>query len=367
MKTAIYYNNHDVRIEEYPVPKPGAGEILVQTKASGVCVADTMEWYLAPRAPLTLGHEAAGVVVEAGPGTEKIQVGDRVTVHHHVPCLVCDYCRQGKFTMCPTFRKTHIHPGGFSEFFTASALHVERDTLKLPENVSFEAGTLVEPLACVIHAIRRAKVQAGDSVVLIGTGAIGLMFIQALRFWGVRKLVVYEVLEWRRQKACEFGAPIVLAPHPDVEKEAQRLSELIGANGAEKVIVAAKDLRAMELGVRLANKGGTVLFFATPQPDESIPLFPSYIFFNEITITSSYSADHLDTRMALELLANGAVNAEALISHRYPIEKLSEAILQTASRQGSLKCVVTFNNEGIEKMTGITSDCLINFGGVDGL
>jgi L-iditol 2-dehydrogenase len=220
---------------------------------------------------------------------------------------------------------------------------VERDTLVLPEHVSFEVGTLVEPLACVVHAIRKANIQAGDSVVLIGTGTIGLMFIQALKYWGVRKLIVYEILEWRQQKAIEFGAPTVLVPHADPEAEAKRVGEMLGTYGADKVIVAAKDLRAMELGVRLANKGGTVLFFATPHPQESIPLYPSYIFFNEVTITSSYSADHLDSRTALDLLANGAVNGEALISHRFPLEQLSDAILQTASRQGSLKCVITFD------------------------
>lgn len=135
----------------------------------------------------------------------------------------------------------------------------------------------------------------------------------------------------------------MLAPAADPEEEARRVRQVFGSDGADKVIVAAKDLRAMELGLRIANKGGTVLFFATPKPDESIPLFPSHLFFNELTLTSSYSADHLDTRQALELLSCGAVNAAALISHRYPLERLSEAIQQTASRQGSLKCVITFD------------------------
>ena len=343
MKVACYYNNHDVRVEERPVPEPGPGEILVRTKACGVCVADTMEWYLTPRAPLTLGHEPAGVVVKAGAGVTGFREGDRVAVHHHVPCLVCEHCRRGNYTLCTTFKKTHIHPGGFAEYFTASALHVERDTHLLPEGMSFEIGTLVEPLACVVHAVKKAGIRPGDSVALIGTGAMGLMFVQTLAFWGVRKLIVYEILEWRQQKAREFGAPLVLAPSADPEEEARRVRQVFASDGADKVIVAAKDLRAMELGLRIANKGGTVLFFATPKPDESIPLFPSHLFFNELTLTSSYSADHLDTRLALDLLRCEAVNGAALISHRYPLERLSEAIQQTASRQGSLKCVITFD------------------------
>lgn len=342
MKVAVYHNNHDVRIEEMDRPVPGSGEILVETKACGVCVADTMEWYLEPRAPLVLGHEPTGVIKEVGSNTTNFSVGDRVAVHHHVPCLVCNHCRRGNFTMCSTFKATHIQPGGFSEYFTASALHVERDVLLLPDHLSFEVGTLVEPLACVIHAIRQANINPGDKVVLIGTGAMGLMFIQALKFWGIRDLVVYEILEWRKQKAIEFGASIVLEPSQDINQETQRLKDHFGGEAADKVFIAAKDLSAMNLGMALAEKGGTILFFATPHPDESINLFPSRVFFNELTIKSSYSADHNDTRISLALLSSGDVDGSKIITNQYPLEQLSEAILQTSSREGSLKCVVSF-------------------------
>lgn len=342
MKVAVYHNNHDVSVEEYPILSPLDGEILVKTKACGVCVGDTMEWYLMPRAPLTFGHESTGVIEAVGKGVTKFKVGDRVFVHHHIPCLVCEHCRRGNFTMCTTFRTTHIKPGGYSEYFTASALHVERDTHILPDHVSFEAGTLIEPLSCVIHAIRKAGIKAGDSVALIGTGTMGLMFIECLHYWGVRDLVVYEVLDWRIKKAKEFGAKEVLIPNNDPEKEAMRLRGILKSDGANKVIVAAKDIRALQLGLRLANKGGTVVFFATPQPDEYVELYPSYIFFNEITVTSTYSGDHLDIRTALDLIANGDVSSDKLISHRYPIEKVSDALLQTISRNESLKCIIEF-------------------------
>ncbi|MDK2982316.1 MAG: L-iditol 2-dehydrogenase [Chloroflexota bacterium] len=344
MKVAVYYNNNDVRVEDRPIPQPKSDEFLVKTKACGVCVADTMEWYLTPRAPLTLGHEAVGVVEAIGSEINNLKVGDRVAVHHHVPCLVCEHCRRGNFTMCTTFRQTHIHPGGFSEYFTASAAHAERDTLVLPENVSFKAGTLVEPLACIIHAIQKADVKPGDSVALIGTGTMGLMFIQCLKYWGVRKLVVYEMLDWRINKAKEFGAENVWKPGNDPQAELEKVQAQFQSDGADKVFIAAKDISAMKLGMNLVNKGGTVMFFATPKPEESIEIFPSRIFFNEITITSTYSANHLDTRMALDLIASGDVWADKIISHTYPIEELSDAILQTVSRQESLKCVVEFNH-----------------------
>lgn len=342
MKVAVYYNNHDVRVEECPRPQPKGGEILVKTKACGVCGTDTHEWYNAPKAPLTLGHEPSGIIEEIGPDVTKFRVGDRVFVHHHVPCMVCEHCRQGNFTMCATFKKTRILPGGFSEYFIASELHVERDTLLLPNHVSFEAGTLVEPLACIIHAIRKTNIKAGDSVALIGTGTSGLMLIECLRFWGVRKLIVYEVLDWRIAKAREFGAKEVLIPYDDPEKEADRLREILKSDGADKVFITANNIRATKLGLRLANKGGTVMLFAVSRPDEIMELYPHHILFNEIMVTGTYSADHLDTRMALDLIASGDVSAEKIISHKYPLEKLSDAILQTASQHESLKCIIEF-------------------------
>lgn len=343
MKVAYYYDNQNVRIELEPVPKPGPGEILVQTKACGVCVADTMEWYLKGRAPLTLGHEPSGVVVETGAGVSKFKLGDRVAVHHHVSCLVCEQCLKGNFTMCETFKKTHIKPGGFGEYFIASALHVERDCHLLPEAMSFEVGTLIEPLACVIHAIKKAKIQAGQKVILIGTGVMGLMFIQALYAYGVRDLIVYEVLEWRKKVAEEFGAQHVLTPLQDIEKEKERVKQIFGSDGADTVFIAAKDLSAMRMGMQLATKGGTVLFFATPHPEEWIELYPSTLFFNELTITASYSADYKDTRIALKLLENGDINGSALITNRYPLDELSIAIQKTAGRDQSLKNIIVFD------------------------
>lgn len=342
MKVAYYHNNKEIEVKKEPIPEPGNGELLIKTKACGVCVADTMEWYLTSRAPLTLGHEPSGEVVSVGADAKDFKIGDRVAVHHHVPCLICEHCRKGNFTMCDIFKSTHIHPGGFAEYFIASKLHTERDVHHLPDHLSYEVGTLMEPLACVVHAIKKANINPGDRVILIGTGTIGLMFIEALHYWGIRELIVYEILDWRKQKAKELGAENVLTPHKDVEIEKERIADLFSYPGAEKVIIAAKDLSAMRFGMEIAAKGGTVLFFATPHPDEWINLYPSYIFFNEISITSSYSADHLDTRIALELLSNGSVNGEALISHRFPLEKLSDAILNTVGRDESLKNVIVF-------------------------
>lgn len=340
MKTAVYYSNNDVRIEERPIPEVGKSEILVQMKASGVCVADTMEWYLSPRAPLVLGHEATGIVVQAGQGVKNIKEGDRVFIHHHTSCFVCDHCLKGNYTMCNIFRKTNLKPGGFAEYFIASDIHVERETLVLPDELSYESGTLIEPLACVIHAIQKSNIKPGDSAVLIGSGVMGLMFIRALKYFGVEKIIVYEIIPWRAEKAIEFGASTVIQPLQDPFDEAERLKTILHSDGADKVFIVAKDVRAMELGLQLANRGGTVVIFATPMPNEYLRFYVSDAFFRELTVMLSYSASYIDTRTALKLLVEGYINGEKLITHRFPLEKLSDAILQTAGRGESLKCIV---------------------------
>ena len=340
MKVAVYYNNRNIDIEERPIPEPGEGEILVQTKACGVCVGDTMEWYLTPRAPMVMGHEATGIVARTGKGVKNVREGDRVFVHHHVPCLICDSCLKGRYTSCATFRATHYNPGGFAEYFLASAHHVAVDTLILPEQVGFVEGTLIEPLACVIHALRLAAIKSEESVVLVGTGAMGLMFIQVLLHYGIRKLVVYELLPWRQEIARRFGAPVVLSPLEEPGAEAERLQSILSAEGADKVLVVAKDLSAINMGMQLAGRGGTILLFATTHPEEKVDFYPSRICLYEQSVLSSYSADHLDTREALDLLSQGVIDSDTIITHRFPLEGLSDAILHTQGRKESLKCVI---------------------------
>jgi len=138
MKAAVYYDLDDIRVEDMPQPKPGPDEIAVEMKACGICGSDLMDWYLRGRAPLVLGHEPAGVVAETGRNVEAFKLGDRVFVHHHVACLTCHFCIHSDYTMCERFGRTHIHPGGFAEYFRVPAENLQIDTFKIPENVSFE-------------------------------------------------------------------------------------------------------------------------------------------------------------------------------------------------------------------------------------
>ncbi|MCH8282531.1 MAG: alcohol dehydrogenase catalytic domain-containing protein, partial [Chloroflexi bacterium] len=157
MRVAMYYNNLDVRVEEMPVPQIGPGELLVRVRASGICGSDVMEWYRVARAPMVLGHEVAGEVVQVGEGVERFNEGDAMVVTHHVPCNACHYCLSGHHTVCDTLRETSFDPGGFAEYLRVPAINVDRGVFKLPGGLSFEEASFAEPLACVLRGQQRAN------------------------------------------------------------------------------------------------------------------------------------------------------------------------------------------------------------------
>ena len=161
MRVAMYYNNRDVRLEELPVPKIGPGELLIKTRASGICGSDLMEWYRIKKAPLVLGHEITGEVTEVGEGVKDFKVGDRVFSSHHVPCGRCRYCLSGHQSVCDLLRTTHFDPGGFAEYIRVPKINVELGTLQIPDTMTFDEGSFIEPLACVVRAQRFARMDQG--------------------------------------------------------------------------------------------------------------------------------------------------------------------------------------------------------------
>jgi L-iditol 2-dehydrogenase len=338
MKVARYYSRQDVRVEEVPVPKIGPGEMLVQVKACGLCGSDLMEWYVEKKAPEVLGHEPAGVVAEVGEGVTKFEVGDRVFVHHHVPCFTCHHCVRGHYTLCETFKATHLDPGGFAEYFRVPALNVQRDVLKLPAEMSFEQGTQIEPLATCIRGIERTGIQPGDTVVVIGAGVTGLMNMQLVNVYGAGKVIVTDFSPFRLDMARRLGADHALNAQEDV---LTALEELNGGRKADVVIVTAGSIRAMEQGMALAGGGGTVLLFAPSHPEATLSVSPFHLLFSEITITSTYSCSHVETRQALKLIQGGRVNVEELITHRFDLTGVGEAINLAAEAGESMKILIT--------------------------
>lgn len=326
MLVAKYYNNKDIRLEDIPKPKIGQGEILVKVVASGICGTDVMEWYRIKKAPRILGHEIAGIIVESD--SEKYKTGERVFVSHHVACNNCPYCLSGNHTACETLHKGNYFPGGYSEFVRVPKLNVDNGVYVLSENVSFEEGTMIEPLACVLRAQRVIGVKAGQTVLILGSGVSGLMNIQIAKLAGA-KVIAVDIDAYRLKKAKEFGADEVFY--------AQELEENIKA---DKIIVCTGAYSAMEQAFKCVERKGTILLFAIQDKDIVVPA--ENIWRNEITITSSYGAATDDLREALEVISSGKIDVKPLITHRFPLEKIQEGFNLVVEAKRSLKVVLTF-------------------------
>lgn len=338
MKVAVYHKSDDIRVEEQPIPIIGPGEILVKTKACGLCGGETMDWYIEPRAPKVLGHEPTGVVVQTGPGVTNVKEGDRVFVHHHVACMSCHYCHRGAFTLCDHYRQTGIDPGGFVEYFRVPAEIVQLDTLVLPDNVSFEEGTIIEPMACAMKGIRQTDIHPGDTLAIVGVGFMGLCYLQLALLQQVGKTIALDLNDWRLGQAKSLGATNTInTKSGNVVEDLKRFNE---GRGADVVIVTAPSVEAWDLGLALCEKGGTLHLGAPAPPDEVWSVKPTDLWFHEIKINSTYSATHMDTEAVLNLLASGRVDANSMITHRFGLDDVAEGIRLLRAAGESLKILI---------------------------
>jgi len=338
MKAAVYYSQQDIRIEETSTPEIGEDEVLVEMKACGICGSDLMSWYLKNRAPLVLGHEPTGIIAKAGSKVKQFNVGDRVFVHHHVACLTCHYCKHGDYTLCKQFHETHIDPGGLAEYFRVPAPNLKIDTLKIPETLSFEEATLIEPVGCCIRALNKSSIQAGDTLAIIGAGATGIIHTTLSKIFGAAKTIVSDLIDYRLQVAKKFGADVIVNPeNEDLETVVKGETDGIGA---DLVVVTAPSLEAYKSGLSICRKGGKLCVFAPTSPGKYLQISPKELFFSEIQIIPSYSTSHLETRKALELIKTGRLKVKELITHRFRLADTAKAFKTALENRESLKVIV---------------------------
>ncbi len=338
MKVARYYSMDDVRLEDDPIPAIGPGELLVRVAACGVCGSDVMDWYTQKKAPAVLGHEPAGAVATVGAGVTDFKPGDRVFMHHHVPCFVCHYCRRGFYSNCQTFRETHLDPGGFAEFVRVPALNVERDVFKIPDSMSYDVATFIEPVGTIIRGVERARLRQGDTVAIVGAGLTGLLFVQLARLWGGTRITALDLQDWRLDYARRMGAERTI--NPGEEDAIAAVRDMTDGRGADVVFVCAASLPAMEQAMRLAARGGTILIFAPPPPEARLAISPHDILFYEQTITGTYSTVPGETRLALDLLHSGRVKVDELITHRLGLDGVKRGLDMTRAANESIKALI---------------------------
>ncbi len=338
MRVAYWYNNRDVRIEEIPIPEIGPDELLVKVISSGICGSDVMEWYRLDRAPLVLGHEVAGQIAEVGENIRQYKEGDRVTIAHHVPCNTCHYCLSGNPTVCDTLRKTNIDPGGFAEYVRLPAINVDRGIFILPDDLSYEDATFVEPLACILRGQRRADLHTGQTVLVIGSGISGLLHIKLAKALGSDHIIATDVSSYRLEAAKRFGADATF--YAD-EYSPDNLREINNNYLPDRVIVCTGALSAVQQALASVERGGTILFFAPTDPGSTIPLSVSDLFWRtDITLTTSYAGSPTDYLEALELIHSHRVIVSDMITHRLSLEGTEQGFQMVAGGRDSLKVII---------------------------
>lgn len=338
MRVAMWYNNRDLRVEEMPVPQIGAGELLVRVEACGICGSDVMEWYRLDRAPLVLGHEIGGQVVGVGEGVTRYREGDRITAAHHVPCNTCHYCLNGNHTVCDTLRNTNFDPGGFAQYLRLPQINVDRGVFRLPDEVSYEEATFVEPLACVLRGQRRARLQPGNSVLVVGSGIAGLLHVQMARALGAGRLMATDINDYRLETALRFGADAVFRAEEDIPARVRQANQGLLA---DIVIVGTGAVSAINQALQSVERGGTVLLFAPTDPGTTIPVSINEFFFrNDITLTTSYAGSPADHQAALELIRAGTVSVSEMITHRLRLAETGSGFQMVADAGDSIKVII---------------------------
>lgn len=337
MKCAIYYNNKDIRLEEIPVPAVGENELLVKMRACGICGSDVLEWYRVKKAPLVLGHEMTGEIAVTGTRVRTYHAGDRVFVSHHVPCNTCKYCLRGHHTVCDTLRSTNFDPGGFAEFIRVPAINVDRGVFLLPHEVSYEQGTFIEPLACVLRGQKIVRLQPGQSVFILGAGISGLLHLKLAKALGAGSVCIADIHQERLHFAEKFHATAAFLSDNHVP---EHLKAANNGHLADVVIVAAGSVEAMSMAWKTVDRGGTVLLFAPLEPgiDVSIPFFD--LWHDGITITSTYAGAPIDITEAIELIRSRNVVVDDMITDRLPLARVSEGFALVEQARESLKVII---------------------------
>lgn len=336
MKTAVMTGIRKMGFEERPMPKPKAGEVLVKLEYVGICGSDIHyyesgaigDYVVEP--PFVLGHEPGGTVVEVGPGVDSLKPGDRVALEPGKTCGRCEFCKTGRYNLCPDveFFATPPVDGVFQEYVA----HPADLCFKLPENVSTLEGALMEPLAVGFHAAKQGGAQFGQKAVVLGAGCIGLVTMMALKACGVAQVYVVDLLENRLQKALELGADAVV--NPQKEDAHSRILALTNGKGADLLVETAGSEATTRLCIAAAKRGGTVVLVGYSRTGElTLPI--SLLIDKELTVKTVFRYRNLYP-LAIESVARGLVNLKGIVTDIYPLSEAPRAMEDSVLRKSEI-------------------------------
>jgi len=346
MRAARLYGKEDLRVEDIPVPRIGAGEVLLRVKAAAVCGTDIRMYRngargATPENPLVLGHEVSGVVEEVGDGVSGYSRGMAVAVAPNMGCGVCDQCVSGNTQMCPTYKAFGINlPGGFASHMKIPAEAVRQGNLApIPEGADFVSAALIEPLSCVYNAFQRIAIVPGDTVLVIGAGPIGLMHARIALMAGAAKVFMND-LSAERLSLCRKVEPAIVALESTGLKE--RLLELTAGKGVSVCITAAPSADAQVLALEVVGVNGRVMFFGgLPEGKSKVALDTNLVHYKQITITGTSRQSLFQYRQTLALVASGRLVVSDLVTMRSPVDAIRASFDQVMQGKG-LKNVIEF-------------------------
>jgi L-iditol 2-dehydrogenase len=333
MKVALWYNNKDIRIKNVRTPKPKPKEMLVKVISCGICGSDIVEWYRLPRAPLVQGHEIGAEVLAVGAFVKKYKPGDRVFIAPKVPCLKCFYCENGHYPQCSEVKERL--PGGFAEYILVPEILVERGTYLLPENITYDQSTFIEPLACVVRAQRLADVKKGQTLLVIGCGMSGLLNVKLAWTKGC-KIIAADINKTKLEIARQMGADVII-------DAADNISERLVAETGKKadvVFLCASANSAVEQAWKCVDKGGAIVLFAVPGPDKKVIVPINDFWMKEITIITSYYCGPPDIMEAMKLIEWRNIVVEDLITHRLPLTEIVKGFQLVTDGRKSIKVII---------------------------
>ncbi|PXZ02256.1 zinc-dependent dehydrogenase [Gilliamella apicola] len=340
MKASVCYKQNDLRTEDLPIPEISDNEVLIKMLACGLCGTDIQKIRGdTVNKPTVLGHEVVGEIVKKGKNVSKFEIGDRVITAIHVPCFTCHYCNKGHYTICEQFRTNNIDPGGFAEFIRIPELHLNHLTHKVSNNVTDEEATLIEPIACCLHGLKQADIRPNDSVLIMGAGTIGILHAQLAKIKGANKVIVSDMSKFKLKKVLNVGCDYAInIKEKNIIDEVNKITD---GQGVDVIVIAAGVSSLVADAVNMVRRAGKIIVFSGFDKNKLVTIDVSRFFKDEISIIGTYSVTPYEFPEALDLLEKRKLNTKEMITHVYPLNKLSEAIdISTNPEQPVLKVII---------------------------
>ncbi|VFJ15410.1 alcohol dehydrogenase catalytic domain-containing protein [Candidatus Nitrosocosmicus franklandus] len=344
MKAAVLEKSKVV-VKDINLPKIGKKEILIRMKACGICGSDLEKVFgRYGMKSSRIGHEPVGQVMKVGREISNFKKGDRVFVHHHVPCYSCRFCYSGDYTMCDIYQKSNIEPCGLSEFILVPELNVVKGgVVKIPDGITYEHAALIEPVACCLRSLDKIDIKKSDSISIFGAGPTGLMHLILLKCSGVSKIIVVDVNDFRLDFAKRIDPNITTIDVGAMDDEhfQKKMESIVGKDGVDKSIICTSSKSAFINSLEITRRGGTISLFGVPPKDKGYDIDLNKIYSKELKIIPSYATSEKEIHQVIRLMENDIINLEPLITHKFSLAESEKAFLCAHKGNDSMKIIIT--------------------------